>query len=135
MFFRRKPSSQLPAKEQGEATAKPAKRRRSRWRILGIAFLILIALLVAARLAMPSAIRRYVNRTIDQNPLYDGEIGDIDVHLWRGAYTIKDIRLVKTTGNVPVPLFASKQVDLAIEWHALLNRKVVGRIAIEEPEL
>jgi hypothetical protein len=61
-----------------------------------------------------------VNRTIDQSPLYDGEIGDIDVHLWRGAYAIRDIRLDKTTGSVPVPLFACRRVDLAIQWDALL---------------
>jgi hypothetical protein len=57
------------------------------------------------------------------------------VHLWRGAYSIEDIRLVKTTGNVPVPLFASKRLDLAIEWPALMSGKIVGRVAIEEPEL
>src|SRR5688500_14130895 len=79
-------------------TDKPKKRRRRWGRILGIALLILIVLVVAARLAMPSALRWYVNRTIDQNPMYDGQIGEIDVHLYRGAYSIQDIRLNKTSG-------------------------------------
>jgi hypothetical protein len=92
-------------------------------------------ILLGARLALPSVLLWYVNDTIDRNPLYDGKVGDIDVSLWRGAYTIKDIRLDKVTGNVPVPLFSAPRVDLAIEWAALMNGKVVGRIVFDRPEL
>ncbi|HTL30461.1 MAG TPA: DUF748 domain-containing protein [Tepidisphaeraceae bacterium] len=113
----------------------PKKKRHSFWRIVAISLGFLIVMLVAARLALPSVLRWYVNRTIDRNPLYDGKISDIEVHLWRGAYTITDIQLIKTTGNVPVPLFSAKRMDLAIEWNALLSRKIVGRILIEQPEL
>ena len=84
---------------------------------------------------MPSVLQWYVNRTIDQTPLYDGEIGDIDVQLWRGAYSIREVRIVKTTGNVPVQLFAARRVDFSLEWEALLKRKLVGRMSIEAPEL
>src|SRR4051812_42921684 len=94
--------------KQAEKEAKPPapRKKRRRWgRIGGVAFLFIIVLLVIGRLMLPWALRSYVNRTLDQNPLYDGKIGDIDVHLWRGAYSIQDVRLVKTTGNVPVPLF------------------------------
>lgn len=117
------------------AEAKPQKKRRSWWRIVGIFLGVVIVLLIAARLALPSFLRWYVNRTIDQNPLYDGKITDIEVHLWRGAYTITDIRLLKTTGNIPVPLFSAKRMDLAIQWDALLHRRIVGKIVIEKPEL
>jgi hypothetical protein len=68
-------------------------------------------------------------------PTLRRKIGDIDVHLYRGAYSIEDIRLIKTTGNVPVPLFAAKRVDLSIEWGALLHGSIVGRIQLEAPEL
>jgi hypothetical protein len=127
---------QDPEKQPTGATqGTPVKKKRSRWRALGIFLLLVIGVLIAARLALPSVLQWYVNRTIDQNPLYDGKIGDIDVHLWRGAYTIRDIRLVKTTGNVPVPFFASPRVDLAIQWDAILHGKLVGRILIDKPEL
>jgi hypothetical protein len=39
------------------------------------------------------------------------------------------------TGNVPVPLFAAKQVDFSVEWSALLHRKVVGQFVADQPEL
>src|SRR5690242_6358402 len=84
---------------------------------------------------MPWAVRWYVNRTLDQSPIYQGKIGDVDIHLWRGAYSIHDVRLVKMTGNVPVPLFAAKRVDFAVQWNALLHHKVVGRFALVQPQL
>ncbi len=80
-------------------------------------------------------VRSYVNRTIDKSPLYKGTIGDIDIHLLAGGYTIHDVELNKVTGNVPVPFFSAKRVDLTLQWDALFSRKVVGKIALIEPEL
>jgi hypothetical protein len=103
--------------------------------VLGIVLLALIVVLGVARAIMPWAVRDYVNRTLDRNPLYAGEIGPVEIHLWRGAYAIRDVRINKTTGNVPVPFFAAKRVDFALQWDALLQRKVVGRILMENPEM
>lgn len=112
------------------------KVRRHRWlRRIGWMLLIIVALLGIARLLMPSAIRSYVNHTLDRNPLYDGSIGGISVHLYRGAYSIEDVELIKTTGNVPVPLFKAKRVDLSIEWAALWHGSLVGRVSVDQPQL
>jgi len=80
-------------------------------------------------------VRDYVNRTLDRNPLYAGNIGPVQIHLWRGAYSIQDVRISKTTGNVPVPFFASKRVDFAIQWNALFHHKIVGRVLMQQPEM
>jgi hypothetical protein len=111
------------------------ERRQHRWRNLTIVLLVIVAILVAARAMMPWAVRDYVNRTLDRNPLYEGRVGDVEVHLWRGAYSIDDVRISKTTGNVPVPLFAARRVDFALQWNALMHRKLVGRVLMEAPEL
>ncbi len=104
-----------------------------RW--LGITVAALIVVLGIGRAMMPWLVRDYVNRTLDRNPLYEGKIGDVSIHLWRGAYSIDEVRINKTTGNVPVPFFAAKRVDFAIQWKALFHRKVVGQVVMEEPEL
>lgn len=106
-----------------------------RWRVVGILLVGLVVVGVSARLAMPRFVRWYVNRVIDQNPLYDGTIGDVSIHLWRGAYSIDDIRLNKTTGNVPVPFFTAKKLDLAVSWRALRHGKFVARVAVDRPVL
>lgn len=112
---------------------KKKKRKRGRWFLFSI--VVLVVLLAGIRAVMPTAVKWYVNRTLDRDRRYDGLVGDIDIDLWRGAYTIHDVKIVKTTGAVPVPLFAAERMDLAVEWDALMEGKVVGRIAIERPEL
>src|SRR5690348_12723986 len=89
-----------------------AKHRRLR--ITGFIFLGLIVILGIARLILPWVLRDYVNRTLDRNPLYSGTIGRVQVHVVRGAYSIHDVRISKTTGDVPVPFFSAKEVDFAI---------------------
>ncbi len=84
---------------------------------------------------LPSFVQKYVNRTLDRNELYAGRIGDVEIHLWRGAYSIRDIRFSKRTGNVPVPLFAAEKVDFSLQWDALLHRKVVGQVVVVKPEV
>ena len=65
---------------------KSIARKRHRWlRGLGIFLLLIVALVGVARLFLPSELRKYVNRTLDRNQLYEGRIGDVQVHLLRGA--------------------------------------------------
>ncbi len=128
--------SETNTKTPDDATKPSRRKRKHRWLGRGVpALLVIIFLLVCARLTMPWAVRNYVNRAINQSPLYNGRIGDVGIHLWRGAYSIEDIRLNKTTGNVPAPLFHAKRLDLAIQWDALLNGALVGRILIDQPQL
>jgi Domain of Unknown Function (DUF748) len=118
----------------GPPATAPTPRRR-RWQRAALAIVILLSLLVVLRAALPTAMRWYVNRQIDQSPLYDGAIGDVDLHLWRGAYSIEEIRLNKTTGNLPVPLFAAKRVDFSLQWNALARGRLVGRMLLEQPQI
>jgi hypothetical protein len=123
------------AEDEASKASSTPRKRRSRWRIFAIVVLILAAVLGVGRALLPSVVRDYVNRTIDRNPLYTGRIGAVRIHLWRGAYSVEDVRISKAAGNVPVPLFAAKRVDFALQWKALVHRKIVGRVLMEQPEL
>jgi uncharacterized protein involved in outer membrane biogenesis len=100
---------------------------------VGIVLLVIVLILGVGRIFLPSLVRDYVDRSLDRNPLYDGKIGKVQIHLWRGAYSIEDVRIHKKTGNVPVPFFAAKKVDFALEWKALIQRQVVGRVRMIQP--
>ena len=106
-----------------------------RWRKFILIILIIVAVLALGRALMPWAVRDYVNRTLDRNPLFSGRIGPVSIHLWRGAYSIDDVDISKTTGNVPVPFFSAKRVDFAIQWGTLIHGKVVGRVLMVQPVL
>jgi len=109
-------------------------RRAWGWTLLIVAPVI-AAILGVGRLILPWVARDYVNHTLERSPLYSGTIGKIDVRLLRGAYTIHDIQLSKTTGNVPVPFFSAKTLDLAVQWRALLHGRIVGQVVMDEPEI
>jgi hypothetical protein len=113
----------------------PVKRwvklsRVVRWTILGF-----IALLIVVRLALPSMVKAYVNRQLNKTPEYSGSVGDIDIDLWRGAYVIRELRMLKTGGDVPVPFFYAPRTDLSMEWKELFHGSVVGEIYLDRPEL
>lgn len=119
----------------GPEPGAPIRRRHRLRRGVGIFLLVLALALGVGRAILPSQVRDYVNRTLDRNPLHDGTIGDVNIHLWRGAYSIEEVRIVKTTGNVPVPFFAAKRVDFSLEWRALVHGRLVGRVLMDQPEM
>jgi Domain of Unknown Function (DUF748) len=121
-----------------EATHKPKPKRGWFGWLFRVTIWFILLVIVAGLIArpfMPGAILWYVNRTLNQSPVYQGKVGGIDLHLWRGAYTIRDVRILKTTGDVPVPLFYGKEIDLAIQWDAILHRKIVGQVVMVEPQV
>lgn len=109
-------------------------RRGGPWLVIPAAFVVL-AIAIALRLALPSLIARYVNRTLEANPTYTGSIGEVDVALWEGKYGITDVKILKRGGKVPVPFFVGPRVDLSVEWRALLDGAFVGEVVFERPEL
>ena len=84
-------------------------------------FLLVVLALTAVRVALPGIVRYYVQQTLDRSPDYTGDVGDIDIHLWRGAYTIHDLKIVKRRHAVPIPFFESPNVDLSIDGHWLIR--------------
>jgi hypothetical protein len=102
-----------------------------KWWIIGS----IIILLVAFRIALPSIVKAYVNKTINSMPGYKGQIDDIDMHLYRGAYVIKGIAIEKVDANVPVPFISIDKLDLAVEWSALFHGAVVGTIEFVHPKI
>ena len=107
-------------------------------------FVVLVVVATVAigfRLALPTLITQYANRVLNDIPGYEGRIADIDVHLWRGAYTIHDLDIVKLdiapkTGAVKrSPFLYAETVDLSVEWGELVRGAVVGQIEFDRPTL
>src|SRR4051812_1792359 len=107
----------------------------TRKRKVVIALSAIVVLLIAARIAMPYVVEDYVNHKIAALDEYDGHVGDIDIHLWRGAYSIDDIEIVKTSASRPVPFFRAKRVNLSVEWRSLLRGSIVSEASFLGPEL
>jgi hypothetical protein len=94
-----------------------------------------IVLLIAIRAVLPIAVEHYANKTLDELEGYSGQIEDVDLALIRGAYVIEGVRIVKTGGKVPVPFFSASEVDLSVQWQALLDGAIVSEIDVYRPKL
>ena len=107
-------------------------------------FVGLIVIAVAAigfRIALPIMVTRYANGVLDSIPGYEGRIADVDMHLWRGAYTIYDLAIdkidvaPKTDKVTRAPVIRADAIDLSVEWGELVRGAVVGQIEFVRPTL
>lgn len=111
---------------------------RTLWRkspiLCRYAFILLLTL-IAARIALPYWIKDYVNRQLRRSPDYSGRIQDVTVHLWRGAYKVRNIKIFRTGGRVKEPFFDARQAELSLEWPELLRGAIVGSMVLDQPEV
>jgi len=103
------------------------------WKIV----LITIAVLIVIRIILPYVVLHYANKTLASMDGYYGHIEDVDLHIYRGAYTIKDIYIDKidSTSNQHTPFISAKAIDLSIEWKSLFHGRIVGELEILDPVL
>ncbi len=102
--------------------------------ISGILAVIIIGL-VGARLYLNVWLPKYVNQVLNNIEGYQGSVEDIDIALYRGAYKIHKLKLFKKNGNIPVPFIDIDLVDLSIQWHSLLQGRVVSDVKLIKPIL
>jgi hypothetical protein len=108
---------------------------RRRHKLLFSTLIVLVAGLVALRFFLPEIVRDQINARIDRMGDYHGRVDDVDIHLWRGAYTLNGLVIEKATGKVPVPLLAAPRLDLSISWKEIFHGGLVGKAEFDQPEL
>jgi hypothetical protein len=96
-------------------------------------FLGIVALLLIFRIFLPSIVLHYANKRLAEMPGYYGHIEDVDIHLYRGAYTVKEIYLNKmdSVDKKQTPFFTSKVIDLSIEWASLWHGRIVAKVGFD----
>ncbi|MBH3414591.1 DUF748 domain-containing protein [Pseudomonas putida] len=109
-------------------------KARYRWPLIGLASLVV--LLVALHVALPYLVRDYLNDKLADMGEYRGQVTDVDLAWWRGAYQINGLKIVKTSGKVPVPFLEAPLIDLSVSWHSLIyDKAVVAKVAFARPVL
>lgn len=103
-------------------------------KILIIISSILLVLLIV-RLSLPYFLIHYVENRINRIPEFRVKIKDLDVHLIRGSYVIKELALHKITNDVPVPFFNAERINLSVQWSALIHGALVAKIEAHKPML
>jgi len=109
------------------------KRRYSwpLWTLVGLIVLVLVL-----HITLPYVVRDYLNGKLADMGEYKGEITDVDLAWWRGAYQINGLNIRKEDGKVPVPLLDAPHIDIAVSWHSLwYDHAVVAKVLFTQPTL
>ena len=111
------------------------KRHYSKRKKTAITVLVILAVIVAVRLALPYVLLHYANKTLASMDGYRGHIEDIDLAIIRGAYKIDSLYLhkVDSVSKKETPFLAASLIDLSVEWRALFKGSIVGEVIIDQP--
>jgi hypothetical protein len=107
-----------------------------RKRNIALSLIIVVAIiLIVINFALEGWVKNEVNKRINALDGYSGQISDVDIHLWRGAYQIDDLVLLKTKGGLKEHFLEIKKIDLSIQWRALFNGKIVSEVDLYKPDV
>jgi hypothetical protein len=107
------------------------KNRRKKW----IALLSIVLILVGFRLYLPTLAKNYINKQLNEDPLYHGGITEVKIHLWRGAYSMLGLRLDRVDDKNNLPLLAADKIDIGLSWRELLHKAIRAKIAVKNLEV
>lgn len=96
---------------------------------------VIVGFLVGLRLALPSMVTNYLNDVLATLPGHEGRIEDVDLHLWRGAYSIHGLRIDQIDDNRREPLFIAPHMYFSIGWRALLHGNLVAQAEVIQPKI
>ena len=96
---------------------------------------ILLIGLVVLRILLPGIVKKYVNKSLAELPGYYGQVADIDIALWRGAYQIDGLYLNVVDGKTEVPFLKISTIDISVEWKSLFKGRIVSEVYLRTPEV
>ncbi|WP_334061443.1 DUF748 domain-containing protein [Alteromonas genovensis] len=97
---------------------------------------VTVLLLILARTGAPYAVQYYINQQINQTKGITGQVGDVDLHLYRGAYSVDDIEIYAVDEqSSPKPLLSVKTLDFSLAWSAVLNGNLVTNMVFSQPKI
>lgn len=108
-------------------------RGHSRGWLIGI--VIVLVVLIAARVALPYVLRSAINKRLNNIPDYGGHVTSVSVSLYRGAYHLSGLEIMKRNGQVQEPFFSGKDIDFSLAWRELFHGRVVSDIYLDQPKL
>ena len=99
------------------------------WFWVGIVALVLLAI----RIALPFVIEKAINDRLARVEGYSGKVDDIDLQLFRGAYRIDGVSILKRTEGQLEPFFSAEIVDFSLAWGELFQGRLVSDIFLVAP--
>ena len=97
--------------------------------------ILIIAVLVAFRIYLPTLVKNNINKILADIPGYYGQVDDVDIALIRGAYVVNGMYLNKVNAKTQVPFLNFPKTDISVEWKSLFKGSIVSEIIMIIPEV
>lgn len=98
-----------------------------------IVLVTMVFALVLLRVMLPSIAERQINRRLVDMGDYSGHVERVSVALWRGNYTLHNLKIEKRNGRMPVPLLDAPDIHISLSWRNLLHGGIVAEVRFERP--
>ena len=96
---------------------------------------VIALLLLITHLTLPYWLTKFLNKRLENLEGYKGHIDHVSLQLYRGAYQLHDLSIVKVDGTKQVPFVRVNEIDISLSWRALFKGAVVADFVFDEPEV
>ncbi len=105
---------------------------KKRW----IVIIVVVVVLGIIRLVLPILLEDMATKKLSQIEGHKGIVEDIDLRLYRLAYIIDGVSIVKTGDSIPEPFMEVEKIDISLQWEPLWKEgKLFADIIIMNPYL
>jgi hypothetical protein len=120
-----------------EMKTEPSPHKKRKRHLFLKIILVIVLVLIVFRLFLPSIMLKYANKQLQHLSEYTGSIGDIDIHLYRGAYVARNIVIKKieerSAAKDTIPFFSASAIDLSIDWASIFKGAIAGSVTLKNP--
>ncbi len=95
--------------------------------------LIIASVLIVLRAFLPTVIKNYVNHLLTTHPDYVGHVEDVDLAIWRGAYSVEGIQIQKKDDGQLAAYFDAEELTVSVGWAELLHGVIASNIRVVRP--
>lgn len=97
-----------------------------------IVLLVVVVLMLAFRLALPSIIKNHINNKLNALEGYHASIERVCLSLYRGAAQIKGLHVVEECStDTSIAMVILPHMEFSIAWRALFRGSFVGEVAMD----
>lgn len=101
---------------------------KKRYIIIGIILLVIVAI----RLLLPTLVRNQINKQLDSVEGYFGSVERVSMQVIRGAIQLHELTVLETASADPAsPFLHLKYSDYHIQWGALFKGRLVAEILLD----
>lgn len=122
--------------EQKDQNIKPTltkkqKRGRHGRRFLRV-FAVISSIIILLHIFAPMIVLHFANKKMANMPEYTGHLNGLQFNLFTLQATFTGFTLKKKGGEIPVPFVDVERMWIGLDWKALWNKRIVGKVEVDD---